>query len=238
MSMQRKLYRKSNHPYAPPLFTSVVQRAKPSVVSIVTDEQISYYKPELSVWDFLFSSPDHKETKKARQFGTGFFLRQDGLLLTNEHVVHNAVRIQVYKDGESRPITAKRIWADRKHDLALLRVPVSTSVKPVTFAAARHADLGEWVLACGNPYGLGMTYTAGIISGKNRTIRTEGKVYTHVLQTDAAINPGNSGGPLLNLAGKVIGMNTMILSPSQGIGFAIPTEQIQSLLPRGVSLHY
>lgn len=227
--MQRKSYRRLTSFHPSHLFISVVQAAKPSVVSIVTEEKANPFS-ESSIWKQLFSELTPQTEKKNSQFGAGFIIHRNGYILTNEHVIQDASIIHVHLHGSQKSLPAKVIWTNYKKDLAILKIQTPSSLKPLPLGSSKHSRIGEWVMAAGNPFGLGLTYTAGIISGKNRSIRSGGRIYRQVIQTDAAINPGNSGGPLLNLAGEVIGMNTMIIYPSQSIGFAIPIEEIKPIL--------
>lgn len=228
--MQRKPSRKYTAFHPAHLFVSVVQSAKNRIVSISTEEYTQASLPESSVWKFLFSDFSSRHRIKTSQFGTGFIIHRHGYILTNEHVIQDASQVHVRVQNYADPFPAKVVWKNRKKDMAVLFIQLPKPIHPLPFGSSYKAQVGEWVMAVGNPFGLGLTYTAGIISGKNRSIQSEGRVYRRVLQTDAAINPGNSGGPLLNLAGEVIGMNTMVLHPSQGIGFAIPIEEIKKLI--------
>lgn len=229
--MQRKSHGKRLVFQPSHLFVSVVRAAKSSVVSIITEE-VNRAKSESSVWKFLFSDLSVTTEKKANQFGAGFIIHRKGYILTNEHVIHGAHRVGIRFHDRSHPVQAKVIWKDAQKDLAILHVPLKQPIEPLPLGSSHQTQVGEWVMAAGNPFGLGLTYTAGIISGKDRYIQSDGRTYRRLLQTDAAINPGNSGGPLLNLSGQVIGMNTMILYPSQSIGFAIPIEEIKPLIQK------
>lgn len=228
--MQRRSYRRLTSFHPSHLFTSVVQASKSSVVSIITEEKTNPFSLESSIWKQLFAELTPQEEKKTNQFGAGFIVHRNGYILTNEHVIQDASLIQVHLQGYQKSFPAKVIWSNHKRDLAILKIQTPSSLKPLPLGSSKHSRVGEWVIAAGNPFGLGLSYTAGIISGKNRLIRSGRRTYRHVIQTDAAINPGNSGGPLINLAGEVIGMNTMIIYPSQSIGFAIPIEEIKPIL--------
>lgn len=214
------------------LFVPIVQNVKASVVSILTEEKAKSLTFESSLWGFLFPDLTHQHEKTRNQFGTGFIIHRKGYILTNEHVIHDASIIQVQLHGYRNPFQAKVVWSNYQYDLAILQIHPPEPVKSLPLGSSKQTRIGEWVMAVGNPFGLGLTYTVGIVSGKNRSIHSEGRIYRKVIQTDAAINPGNSGGPLINLSGEVIGMNTIVIYPSQNIGFAIPIEEIKPVVQR------
>ncbi|NBD26145.1 S1C family serine protease [Paenibacillus glycinis] len=166
--------------------------------------------------------------------GTGFFFDSSGYILTNQHVVADADEIQVTVQGTSKPYVAKKLGSDYNLDLAVLKVEGSNPFPTLPIGSSDKINIGDWVVAIGNPYGFDHTVTVGVLSAKERPISipdTEGtREYQHLLQTDASINPGNSGGPLLNLNGEVVGINTAVSSQAQGIGFAIPTSTITEVL--------
>ncbi|WP_308638597.1 S1C family serine protease [Paenibacillus silvisoli] len=165
--------------------------------------------------------------------GTGFFFDSTGYILTNQHVVGDADEIQVTVQGRNKPLVAKKLGSDYNLDLAVLKVE-GTGFPTLPIGSSDKINIGDWVVAIGNPYGFDHTVTVGVLSSKERPISipdTQGtRQYEHLLQTDASINPGNSGGPLLNLQGEVIGINTAVSSQAQGIGFAIPTSTITEVL--------
>jgi serine protease Do len=162
--------------------------------------------------------------RRVNSLGSGFIVDPSGLVVTNNHVIADADEINVIlNDGTKLPATL--VGKDSKADLALLRVHSDKPLKAVAFGNSEKLRLGEWVIAIGNPFSLGGTVTAGIVSARNRDINSG--PYDNYIQTDAAINRGNSGGPLFNLNGEVIGVNTAIISPSGGsigIGFAVPSN--------------
>jgi len=166
--------------------------------------------------------------------GSGFLWDGRGHIVTNFHVIYEAHEIEVaLQDG--RRFSADIVGADPDHDLAVLRVPVGRfKIKPTMIGSSKNLEVGQKVLAIGNPFGLDSTLTTGIISALGRTIQSMTKRYIHnVIQTDAAINPGNSGGPLLDSFGRVIGVNTSIVSPSgssAGIGFAVPVDTVNRIV--------
>ena len=168
---------------------------------------------------------------KATSLGSGFIINRDGYILTNNHVVENATDITV-KLGDGREFKAKVVGRDPKTDVALIKIEVS-SLPVIPFGDSDKLEVGEPVMAIGNPFGLNQTVTTGIVSAKGRFIG-EGP-YDNFIQTDASINRGNSGGPLINTNGEAVGVNTAILSPtggSIGIGFAIPIAMIKEVLPQ------
>ncbi len=169
---------------------------------------------------------------KQRSLGSGFIIDKNGFILTNNHVVEKTEAIEVtMSDGEKYPATV--IGKDPKTDLALIQINVKNDIDPLHLADSDKLEVGDWVIAIGSPFGLGNTVTAGIVSAKYRRIGSA--LYEDFIQTDASINPGNSGGPLLNIDGEVVGINTAIFSRSGGnigIGFAIPSNMIKTLLPQ------
>ncbi|MEE4352934.1 MAG: DegQ family serine endoprotease [Desulfatiglans sp.] len=169
---------------------------------------------------------------KQRSLGSGLIIDKDGFILTNNHVVEKADEINV-RLSDNREFIATIVGRDSKTDLALIRIKADTPLEPLPFGDSDELEVGDWVVAIGNPFGLGNSITAGIVSAKYRQIGAG--AYDNFIQTDAPINPGNSGGPLLNTAGEVIGINTAIFSQSGGsvgIGFAIPVNMAKDLLPQ------
>jgi putative serine protease PepD len=170
--------------------------------------------------------------------GSGVVLRKDGLIITNSHVVAEARNIWVaLSDG--RRLDAKITALDPEDDLAIIKiVPGDRPLKAIALGDSDKLKVGERVLALGNPFGLGQTLTSGVVSMTDRTIKDEGKVLKHLIQTDASINPGNSGGALINLNGELVGLCTAILSPTGAsirIGFAIPVNRIKAVAPGLIS---
>jgi serine protease Do len=162
--------------------------------------------------------------------GSGFIVSEDGFIVTNNHVVEDADEIEVTLHDE-REFKAKVIGRDPKTDIALIKIEVpNAKLSPVKLGDSDKLEVGEWVLAIGNPFGLDHSVTAGIISAKGRVIGAG--PYDEFLQTDASINPGNSGGPLVNMAGEVVGISTAIVAQGQGVGFAIPINVAKALLPQ------
>ncbi|MCZ8519344.1 MULTISPECIES: S1C family serine protease [Paenibacillus] len=166
--------------------------------------------------------------------GTGFIFEKSGYILTNEHVIDGADEINVYVKGRDEPYKAKLLGNSYDLDLAALKIEGDTDFPTLPIGSADSVNEGDWVVAIGNPYGFDHTVTVGVLSAKERPIdipdSSGTRHYKHLLQTDASINPGNSGGPLLNMNGEVIGINTAVSAQAQGIGFAIPTSTISSVL--------
>lgn len=165
---------------------------------------------------------------KAMGYGSGFIVSRNGLIMTNEHVLRNGSQIEVeLLDG--RKFRAKALYKDSKNDLALLRIRAG-NLRPVIMGDSDGVELGEWVVGIGNPYGIGQSIMIGIVSAQRRKIPGSG--YPPLIQIDAAMNLGNSGGPLFNMNGEVIGINTILLWKSQGIGFATPVNVAKTFLSR------
>jgi serine protease Do len=166
--------------------------------------------------------------------GTGFIFEKSGYILTNEHVIDGADEIWVTVEGYEAPFKATLLGNSYDLDLAALKIEGTKEFPALPLGKAENTSVGDWVVAIGNPYGFDHTVTVGVLSAKERPISipdSQGtRNYQHLLQTDASINPGNSGGPLLNLNGEVIGINTAVSAQAQGIGFAIPTSTISSVL--------
>jgi len=177
-----------------------------------------------------FFGGDPEDTMKQRSLGSGFIVSDDGYILTNNHVVADADEIQV-TFSENEKYEAKIIGRDEKTDIALIKIEVDKKITAAKLGDSDKLRVGDWVVAIGNPFGLGNTVTAGIVSAKGRIIGAG--PYDNFIQTDASINPGNSGGPLFNLDGEVVGINTAIVAPgggNVGIGFAIPINMAKSVM--------
>ncbi|MFV0474943.1 MAG: DegQ family serine endoprotease [Pikeienuella sp.] len=228
-------------PAAPDSFADLAQRLSPAVVNISTSQTIVApdrgprpQLPEGSPFEELFrdffDGDRDGGPRTTNSLGSGFVIDPDGLVVTNNHVIENADEIMVnFIDGTSLP--AVLLGADSKTDIALLKVTPSTPLNFVSFGDSAASRVGDWVLAIGNPFGLGGSVSAGIISARNRDINSG--PYDDFIQTDAAINRGNSGGPLFNMAGEVIGVNTAIISPSGGsigIGFSVPSALVKNVV--------
>jgi serine protease Do len=218
------------------LSTAIVQVAKqniPAVVHIEVTERQEVPNPFLPFesdpfFRFFFNVPNmpKKFKRELKGLGSGMLMDPQGYILTNYHVVGGATKIQVLlADGQR--FSAKLVGSDPKTDLAVIHIATKERLPHVVFGDSDKLEVGEWVVAIGHPRGLDQTVTQGIISAKHRQGITDPSSYQDFLQTDTAINPGNSGGPLLNLAGEVVGVNSVIVSESggfEGIGFAIPSN--------------
>ncbi len=207
----------------PVSFAPIAHAADPSVVTINTIGE------DLEVSPFT-----HRQRRgELHGLGTGFVVDKSGVILTNNHVVDGADAIQV-KLFDEREFPGKVVGTDPQTDIAVVRIDAK-DVRALPLGDSDAMDVGDWVVAIGNPYGLSHTVSAGIISAKGRTrqdVPLDPSGYYDFLQTDASINPGNSGGPLLNLRGEVVGVNTAIRGGgAQGIGFAIPINMVKQLLP-------
>jgi serine protease Do len=175
-----------------------------------------------------------QQRKRANSLGTGFIIdEKEGLILTNYHVIAEADEIKVIlteDDQDQDGIDAKVVGGDSEADVALLKIKTNRKLQAAPFGDSDALQVGEWVMAIGNPFGHGHTVTKGIISAKERVVAPISQ-FSNYLQTDTPINPGNSGGPLINTQGQVIGINTAINAAAQGIGFAIPINYVKKLLP-------
>ncbi|MCK8783230.1 trypsin-like peptidase domain-containing protein [Roseomonas sp. NAR14] len=215
-----------------PDFADLSERVLPAVVNIaVTSEQVAQLPPELRGTPFeqYFRNRFRNRPQQVQGAGSGFVIDPAGFIVTNNHVVGNASRVVVsLQNGTEYPATV--VGSDDLTDLALLRIEPRGPLTAVAWGSSSALRIGQWVLAAGNPFGLGGTVTSGIVSARGREIGAG--PFDDFIQTDAAINPGNSGGPLFNMAGEVVGISTAIYSPSgasAGIGFATPSD-----LARGV----
>jgi len=236
-------------PVALPGFSDLVAAVKPAVVSvrvradagtpaIVSDDDSNPFEGtplEKYFKNFRGPNDDGAQGGRGRRIiqgqGSGFFISPDGYIVTNNHVVANAVKVEILTDPGAT-LAAKVVGADAKTDLALIKVEARSAFPFVKLADAP-PNIGEWVVAMGNPFGLGGTVTAGIVSAQGRDIGS-GSVDDYI-QIDAPVNRGNSGGPTFNLRGEVIGVNTAIYSPSGGsvgIAFDIPASTVASVIPQ------
>ena len=229
---------------AMPSFATVVDRVKPAVVSVKVNiedaaahsgdlsSQMDNLPPDIQQFFKRFGGqgePNQTQPRHEMALGSGFLISADGYVVTNNHVVQNAKAVTVTMDG-GKTLDAKVIGTDAKTDLALLKI-TEPGDYPFVKLAKETPRVGDWVVAIGNPYGLGGTVTAGIISAEGRDIGSG--PYDSFLQIDAPINKGNSGGPTFNLKGEVVGVNTAIFSPSGGsvgIGFAIPANTVDNVV--------
>jgi serine protease Do len=221
---------------AAPSFADLASRVSPAVVNIraVTVGRTDF-PDQLFGENFPFRgfrAPLPRQPEQRRQgTGSGFVIRKDGLILTNNHVVENAREITVTLTDKQQ-YKARILGRDPKTDLAVLKIDPKDALPVAVLGDSDALRVGDWVMAIGNPFGLSNTVTTGIVSAKGRAIGAG--PYDDFIQTDASINPGNSGGPLFNLAGEVVGINTAIFSQSGGnigIGFAIPVNLVKNLVP-------
>ena len=221
----------------PESFADLAEELMPSVVNISTTQivktnnnQFPFQFPPGSPFGEMFKDFDRPTERQASSLGSGFIINENGTVVTNNHVISGADDILV-KVGD-KEYKAKVIGADPYMDIAVLKMETKDLFKTVNFGDSDKARVGDWAVAIGNPFGLGGTVTAGIISARNRDINLTR--YDDFIQTDASINQGNSGGPLFNLKGEVIGINTAIIAPGQsgsiGIGFAIPANAASNVI--------
>lgn len=227
-----------------PNFVPLVKDAGKAVVNISTEKKVFRNRTDFPMEMFrglppgferFFEQFERKgpdsQVHKQRSLGTGFIISPDGYIVTNNHVIEGADTVRVNLEGTSgkeESLPAEVIGIDEETDLALLKVKSKDTLPYLTFGNSDCMEVGEWVLAIGNPFGLGHTVTAGILSAKGRDIHSG--PFDNFLQTDASINPGNSGGPLINMSGQVIGINTAIIASGQGIGFAIPSSMADRII--------
>ena len=221
---------------APESFADLAEELMPSVVNISTTQTVKtqanpfpFQFPPGSPFGEMFKEFDRPTERKATSLGSGFVIKKNGTVITNNHVIANAEDIIVRINNKE--YKAKVIGADPYSDLAVLKIDTKETFNIVEFGNSDKARVGDWVMAIGNPFGLGGTVTSGIISARNRDINLTR--YDDFIQTDASINQGNSGGPLFDMNGNVIGINTAIISPSgasSGIGFAIPSNYASTII--------
>jgi len=233
-----------------PDVATLVARVKPAVVNITTTHEVKTARPDLDFpfgFDFFGNgssgSPfgrrgmplprggngDGEQTLKEKALGSGFLIDGQGHVVTNAHVVEGADTVRV-KLADEREFDAKVKGRDERLDIAVLELQGAKDLPPASLGSSEDLRVGEYVVAIGNPFGLGDTVTMGIVSAKSRTIGAG--PYDDFIQTDASINPGNSGGPLFNLKGQVVGINTAINPQGRGIGFAIPVDALKDVLPQ------
>lgn len=229
-----------------PSFADIAEQVMPGVVSVTSTDIIkadkrkkSYHGGEGSPFDFFFG-PDRRrggveedEDQQEKSGGTGFVIEADGFIITNNHVIDGADKVEV-KIGDKDTYAAKVVGRDPATDLALLKIEGNHPFATVRLGDSDRLRVGEWVMAIGDPLQFEKTVTVGVVSGKGRNPRISDATasFESLIQTDAAINFGNSGGPLVNISGEVIGINTAISRMAQNIGFAVPVNTVKRLLPQ------
>ena len=227
----------SNSQNIPSSFADLAERLMPSVVNISTTQTVvtrsnpfpNFQFPPGSPFEDMFKEFGTPQERQSSALGSGFIIDEKGIMVTNNHVIEGAEDIVVQVNGEKK-FKAKVIGADPLSDIAVLQIETNEKFIPVRFGDSDRARIGDWVIAIGNPFGLGGTVTSGIISARNRSIGLSR--YEDYIQTDASINSGNSGGPLFDMNGDVIGINTAILgrSGNVGIGFSIPSNSAKIVI--------
>ncbi|KAB0670150.1 DegQ family serine endoprotease [Oryzomonas sagensis] len=224
-----------------PDFVALAKRLKPTVVNIRTTKNIKPRQrarhPQFQQQPFgnffddffgrYFDEAPQQRPRREQALGTGFIISAEGYILTNNHVVSGADEVMV-KLSDGREIKGELKGSDEKLDLALIKISEKEKLPVAELGDSDNLEVGEWVMAIGNPFGLAQTVTAGIVSAKGRVIGSG--PYDDYIQTDASINPGNSGGPLFDATGRVIGINTAIIAGGQGIGFAIPINMAKDIV--------
>ena len=230
------VYSQSISKSAPSSFADLAERLMPSVVNISTTQTVvtntnpfPFQFPPGSPFEDMFKEFGTPQERKSSALGSGFIIDDKGIVITNNHVIQDAEDIIVRVNGDNE-YKAKVLGADPLMDIAVLQLETDDEFIPVKFGDSDKARIGDWVIAIGNPFGLGGTVTAGIISARNRSIGLSR--YEDFIQTDASINSGNSGGPLFDMEGNVIGINTAILgrNGSIGIGFSIPANSAKTVI--------
>ncbi len=220
----------------PSSFADLAEKLMPSVVNISTTQVITtrnnpfpFEFPPGSPFEDMFRDFGEPQQRRTSALGSGFIISKDGIVVTNNHVIQGAEDIFVTVNGE-KEYQAEIVGADPLSDIAVLKIKSKENFSPVKFGDSDTARVGDWVIAIGNPFGLGGTVTSGIISARNRSIGLSR--YEDYIQTDASINSGNSGGPLFDMNGDVVGINTAILgqSGSIGIGFSIPSNSAKKVI--------
>ena len=225
-------------------FTDLAKKMKPSVINIRSTKIVKHpgggfwspFGPKSPFRDFFgdefferFFGENPPREFPQNSLGSGFIIDEKGYILTNNHVIEKADKIKVRLSDEEE-FDAEVVGRDPKTDIALIKIEPTKPLQAVTMGDSDKLQVGEWLIAIGNPFGLEHTVTAGIVSAKGRVIGSG--PYDDFIQTDASINPGNSGGPLINMRGEVVGISTAIIAGGQGIGFAIPINMAKQILPQ------
>jgi serine protease Do len=231
----------------PDTIADMVKKASPAVVKIETYVKLNSRSRDNSVFNeemfrYFFGEefpqnpgqPTDENGRRTSGLGSGFIFEKSGYILTNEHVVAGADEIEVKVDGKKDSYKAELLGTAPDLDLAVIKIKGGEAFPTLKLGNSDQIRVGDWVTAIGNPIGFDHTVSVGVLSAKEREIKipdqNRTRIYKNLLQTDASINPGNSGGPLLNLQGEVIGINTAVSAQAQGIGFAIPTNTVASVL--------
>lgn len=208
-------------------FAGIAANAIPGVVNIRTTQFVSGRDRFLDPYQFFLRGRLPQNTK-SHSLGSGVIISKSGYIITNHHVIEGASKIDVIFAKSKVKAHAKIVGIDKKTDLALMKVHTRKNLRPLDFGNSDRLRVGDIVVAIGNPFGFEHTITSGIISAKGRVIGTG--PYDSFLQTDASIHPGNSGGPLIDMRGRVIGINTAVSSDGHGIGFAIPSNMVKKII--------
>jgi serine protease Do len=228
----------------PRSFADLVKKMKPSVINIRSTKIVKHpgrgfwgpFGPKSPFRDFFgdefferFFGENPPREFPQNSLGSGFIIDERGYILTNNHVIEKADKIKVRLSDEQE-FDAAVVGRDPKTDIALIKIETTNPLQAVTMGDSDKLQVGEWLIAIGNPFGLEHTVTAGIVSAKGRVIGSG--PYDDFIQTDASINPGNSGGPLINMRGEVVGISTAIIAGGTGIGFAIPINMAKQIVPQ------
>jgi serine protease Do len=224
-------------------FVAVAQRVEPAVLSVITSRAVRVsslegppFGKEIPDFRFFFGGPQEQE-RAVQGLGSGVVIRPDGYILTNNHVVEGADKVRVvFPDQAQTTVEARVVGTDPETDLAVIKVD-RQGLTAIELGDAKSLKVGQWAIAIGSPFGLPQTMTVGVISALGRHISAPNSEFSmeNMIQTDAAINRGNSGGPLVDINGRLIGVNTMIFSEtggSEGVGFAIPVDVVQYVYPQ------
>lgn len=229
---------KLSEPLPGNLFVELAKAINPAVVNISTtalpknmprsrDPMLEMLE---QLYGFRMQQPQQQQRPQQIGLGTGFIIREDGLIVTNNHVIAGADIINVQLSEKSKDVyEATLVGSDERTDIALIKITPKEKLPVAVLGSSKDLEVGEWVAAFGNPFGHGHSMTKGIVSSKGRDISEINKL--PLIQTDASINPGNSGGPLVNTKGQVVGVNSAIDARAQGIGFAIPIDDVKNLIP-------
>ncbi|MGM0410147.1 MAG: S1C family serine protease [Bacillota bacterium] len=222
------------------IFADIAAETNDGVVKITSEIEVDssdypYFDDPFFRYFFQDQLPESEEPRTQEGYGSGFIVSEKGYIVTNQHVIDGADKIETTINGFEDPVPAEVVWSDSSLDLAILKVDVDKDLTVLEMGNSDDIRPGDWAIAIGNPFGFEHTVTTGVISALQRPIKvpTNGgqvREYKNLIQIDAAINPGNSGGPLLNIDGNVVGINTAVSSQGQGIGFAIPINEIKPIV--------